>query len=145
MRAEPLCVCPGVEPFLHADGTLYFLPVPGRDQLQVDAPFGGWLHELAVVGATPDVPSDQLEAFVEVVEYLRDEGYLRAQTRIHSEDTSSHDRQVRWFGQEGVDGPAAQRRLAASTVLVLGVGGLGGSVAELLARSGVGRLVLLDH
>jgi len=116
-----------------------------REQLQVDAPFGRWLHELAVVNTTPDVPLNEQLTFVEVVDYLRAEGYLRPASSIHSEDTASHDRQVRWFGQEGVDGPAAQRRLAASTVLVLGVGGLGGPVAELLARSGVGHLVLLDH
>lgn len=37
---------------------------------------------------------------------------------------------------------AAQERLAAATVLVAGVGGLGGTVAIYLAAAGVGRLIL---
>lgn len=36
------------------------------------------------------------------------------------------------------------KRLAASTVLVLGIGGVGSHCAEALARSGVGRLILTD-
>jgi molybdopterin/thiamine biosynthesis adenylyltransferase len=39
-------------------------------------------------------------------------------------------------------GAAAQRRLAESTVLIAGVGGLGGATASYLAAAGVGRLVL---
>ena len=41
-------------------------------------------------------------------------------------------------------GPEGQARLAASTVVVLGLGGLGGAAALLLARAGVGRLRLVD-
>ena len=37
-----------------------------------------------------------------------------------------------------------QRRLAAATVLVAGIGGLGTTVSQLLARAGVGRLILVD-
>jgi len=44
----------------------------------------------------------------------------------------------------GEIGPAGQRRLLASSVLVLGVGGLGSPVAMYLAAVGVGRLGLLD-
>jgi molybdopterin/thiamine biosynthesis adenylyltransferase len=40
--------------------------------------------------------------------------------------------------------PEDQLRLLDGTVCVLGVGGLGGSVAEILARIGVGRLRLVD-
>lgn len=39
---------------------------------------------------------------------------------------------------------ADQIQLLSSSVAVVGVGGLGGSVAEILARLGVGRLVLID-
>jgi molybdate transport system substrate-binding protein len=39
-------------------------------------------------------------------------------------------------------GVAAQRRLAESTVLIAGIGGLGGATATYLAAAGVGRLVL---
>ena len=51
------------------------------------------------------------------------------------------DRQVRFapFGPEG------QRRLGAARVLVVGVGALGSSVAQNLARSGAGTLVLVDR
>lgn len=41
-------------------------------------------------------------------------------------------------------GPEGQARLAGSTVVVLGLGGLGGAAAMLLARAGVGRLRLVD-
>ncbi|NMB00185.1 MAG: tRNA threonylcarbamoyladenosine dehydratase [Firmicutes bacterium] len=37
------------------------------------------------------------------------------------------------------------QRLADTTVAVVGVGGVGGYVAEALARSGVGTLILIDH
>lgn len=42
------------------------------------------------------------------------------------------------IGQEGLD------RLKNLTVLVLGVGGVGSFAAEALARSGVGRIILID-
>lgn len=41
-------------------------------------------------------------------------------------------------------GDDAADRLAAASVLVVGVGGVGGYVAEMLARSGVGHLTLVD-
>ncbi len=41
-------------------------------------------------------------------------------------------------------GPEGQRTLAGSSVLVVGVGGLGCPVLEALARAGVGRLVFCD-
>jgi molybdopterin/thiamine biosynthesis adenylyltransferase len=41
-------------------------------------------------------------------------------------------------------GPGEQLRLFQSSVLVAGLGGLGGFLAELLARVGVGRLLLAD-
>ncbi len=42
-------------------------------------------------------------------------------------------------------GPDGQQRLAASTVVVIGCGALGTVQAELLARAGVGRLVVVDR
>ncbi len=41
--------------------------------------------------------------------------------------------------------PAQQARLLKARVAVIGLGGLGGTVTECLARAGVGRLVLADH
>ncbi len=43
------------------------------------------------------------------------------------------------MGSEGL------ARLAASTVMVLGVGGVGSNCVEALARGGVGRLIVVDH
>lgn len=43
------------------------------------------------------------------------------------------------IGREGLD------KLAQSTVAIFGVGGVGSYVVEALARSGVGKLVLVDH
>jgi adenylyltransferase/sulfurtransferase len=42
-------------------------------------------------------------------------------------------------------GEQAQRKLLASTAFVLGCGALGSVVADLLARAGVGRLVIVDR
>lgn len=50
-------------------------------------------------------------------------------------------RYERSIGTLGLDG---QARLLGSTVAVVGCGGLGGLVIDLLARAGVGRLVLVD-
>ncbi len=50
-------------------------------------------------------------------------------------------RYVRNLGTIGLEG---QARLLRATVAVVGLGGLGGYVAEALARMGVGRLILID-
>ena len=42
-------------------------------------------------------------------------------------------------------GTEGTRRLAAARVAIFGVGGVGGFVAEALARSGIGTLDLIDH
>jgi molybdate transport system substrate-binding protein len=55
--------------------------------------------------------------------------------------TTSVDPYARQLSLPGF-GVAAQRRLAESTVLVAGIGGLGGATATYLAAAGVGRLVL---
>jgi len=61
--------------------------------------------------------------------------------------TASNDDMLRYqrqmaFGEIGL---AGQRALQAASALIVGVGGLGSWVAELLARSGVGRLVIADN
>jgi molybdopterin/thiamine biosynthesis adenylyltransferase len=50
-------------------------------------------------------------------------------------------RYLRNIGTLGSDG---QARLLRSTVAVVGLGGLGGYVAEALARMGIGRLIMID-
>jgi tRNA A37 threonylcarbamoyladenosine dehydratase len=44
----------------------------------------------------------------------------------------------------GLISDVEQRRLAASTVLIAGVGGVGGRVAETMARVGIGHLIVTD-
>ena len=50
----------------------------------------------------------------------------------------------RFGGVARLFGPAALQRLAASHVVVVGIGGVGSWAAEALARSGVGALTLID-
>jgi tRNA A37 threonylcarbamoyladenosine dehydratase len=49
------------------------------------------------------------------------------------------DRTARLLGDAGIE------RLAASTITVFGVGGVGSHAAEALVRSGVGRVILVDY
>src|SRR5262245_39320106 len=49
------------------------------------------------------------------------------------------DRSARLLGDDGI------ARLASAAVTVFGVGGVGSAAAEALARTGVGRLVLVDY
>jgi len=58
-----------------------------------------------------------------------------------TEDLARYNRQMllAGFGEEG------QRRLRSSTAVVIGCGALGATVADQLARAGVGRLVLIDR
>ncbi|MBT3202629.1 MAG: HesA/MoeB/ThiF family protein [Phycisphaerales bacterium] len=46
------------------------------------------------------------------------------------------------FGEIGLTG---QRTIQASSAIIVGVGGLGSWIAELLVRSGVGRLIITDN
>jgi len=51
-----------------------------------------------------------------------------------------------WLDRErSLIGEAAVERLKKSSVLIFGIGGVGGYSAEALARSGVGELTLVDH
>ncbi len=50
-----------------------------------------------------------------------------------------------WIRTQMLIGEKALAYLAGSTVAIFGVGGVGGYVAETLARTGIGRLILIDH
>jgi len=55
------------------------------------------------------------------------------------EEVERYDRQIRLIGLEG------QAKLKRTTVLVVGVGGLGSPASIYLAAMGVGKLVIVDH
>ncbi|WCB93593.1 hypothetical protein DSM104299_02306 [Baekduia alba] len=59
-----------------------------------------------------------------------------------------YDRQLRYFSDlapAGMPRAAAQARLESATVAVLGLGGLGGLAATMLAAVGIGTIVGVDH
>ena len=58
--------------------------------------------------------------------------------------TSSPDHERRFGGIERLYGAGALSRAAAAHIVVVGIGGVGSWAAEALARSGVGRLTLID-
>jgi molybdopterin/thiamine biosynthesis adenylyltransferase len=66
---------------------------------------------------------------------------MSAETATTAPSSSRYARQA----VLGVIGHAGQEALARSTVLVVGCGALGSTQAELLARAGAGRLILVDR
>ena len=52
---------------------------------------------------------------------------------------------LRYLRNIGTIGPDGQIKLLQSTVAVVGAGGLGSSVVELLARQGIGHLIIIDN
>ena len=51
----------------------------------------------------------------------------------------------RYFRNIGTIGLGGQIKLLQSTVAVVGAGGLGGTIVELLARQGVGHIIIIDN
>ncbi len=60
------------------------------------------------------------------------------------QDTGAGNRQRRFGGIERLYGAAVLERFRAAHVAVIGLGGVGSWAAEALARSGIGRLTLID-
>ncbi len=84
----------------------------------------------------------QVVSFLEVREAAEHEGLSPIDAEIRCLQRGYvPSRYIRSMGTIGIDG---QIRLLSSSVAVIGCGGLGGLVADLLARAGVGRLVLVD-
>lgn len=84
------------------------------------------------------LPDGQRRTLAEVV--IPANNLIRLQPRPASTAAADplHDRQARLFGDRG------QETLARLRVAVVGLGGVGSLIVELLARLGVGHLVLID-
>ncbi len=144
-RGERILPCPGVETFLDSHDDLYLLPSAGREQLRIGAPIGRWIWATLNDASLDAMPLEISEDVAQALDWLEGATYVRRERSIRTPETAHWDRQVQWFAQETGNGPERQQRLLNSTVLVLGLGGLGSAVADLLARAGVGTLILVDH
>jgi molybdopterin/thiamine biosynthesis adenylyltransferase len=86
-----------------------------------------------------DAAAEQFHTLpVDVVGHWRLEPSVPTDTETTKIDTEVHDRSLRLLTEAG------QQRLAATTVAVVGTGGLGFLLAKQLARLGVQDLVLID-
>ena len=65
-------------------------------------------------------------------------------TGIHTLNDNERTRYLRQIAIDGF-GEAAQRSLKASTVTVIGMGGLGSPASMYLAAAGVGRMIVVDY
>lgn len=63
----------------------------------------------------------------------------------YSEGNMALDRKEQYIRTQMLLGEDGMKRLEGSRVAIFGIGGVGGHAAEALARSGVGKLDLIDH
>ncbi|MBW4078310.1 MAG: TOMM precursor leader peptide-binding protein [Acidobacteria bacterium] len=88
---------------------------------------------------------------VEFLQRLYDRGYIydaAVNSRALDIELDRYSRQVEYFALYESDGITRfdfQDRLADSTIVILGLGGIGASVAQTLAAMGCGQLVIVDH
>ncbi|HWH93971.1 MAG TPA: TOMM precursor leader peptide-binding protein [Baekduia sp.] len=110
----------------------------------------GHAHVLAALrsGRAPELAATDLE---EALAALAADGLTTDaaddERHLDREGLERYDRQLRYFGDlapAGASAAAAQARLESATVAVLGLGGLGGMAATMLAVCGVGTLVGVD-
>lgn len=127
-------------------------PSPSRYDAEVDNrlkdPFrirtGHRAYASLVLGGTADVPTfdgrllvDQEDHRISRIRVVGDRLQLLTQ-ETGTVDRTIYDRQVRAFGRDG------QQLLSQLRVGVVGMGGTGSAVFELLVRLGVGRLIIAD-
>ncbi|MFK0181178.1 ThiF family adenylyltransferase [Streptomyces xanthochromogenes] len=100
-----------------------------------------WLTAVADEPAGLPAPSgSRVDAIVRALRQLR----LVVAPFDRSWHSSAWRNQVEYFAALGLDAGAAQDRLRAAHVTVLGVGGIGGAVLAEIVGAGVGGLTLVD-
>lgn len=141
---EPVGWCPSLQTVVDPAGNLYLLPPNDRTPIRVRGPLGS---ELATWVASQSSghrrPPSALVA--DAVTHLRSMGLLLSVDRLDTRRIPARlERQGRYFVQCGHSAVECQRALADAVVLVIGLGGAGGVVAEQLVRSGIGAIVGID-
>ncbi len=100
------------------------------------------MKELSTLTTDPDGVEKRLLSLAAMEKLSQEFGLSKGELQIRA--LKSHilpEKYLRSFGTVGWEG---QLKLAQAKAVVIGVGGLGGSIAEGLARLGVGRLALMD-
>ena len=102
-------------------------------------------HRLGDISTLRGVPPYELKW---LVQRLKKEGILEEIENVgKTVNNSVYQRQLNFFSSFEVVGAKSidfHKRLKSAKVVILGIGGIGTWVAELLARSGVGQLTLID-
>jgi bacteriocin biosynthesis cyclodehydratase domain-containing protein len=147
---------PTIEPFAAPGGDLYLLRPSGTD-VAIRSPDAAQLALLdrldgrsapalreSLVADGHEVDVDTVVGQLVAAGLVEDAG---ADDVLAPDVQERFDRQLRYFGDvvaAGASRAEVQRRLASSSVLLLGVGGLGCWTAYALVSAGVGRLVAVD-
>lgn len=140
----PLAWCASVEAIEDALGGLYLMSSKGDETLYIDGPLGAAIKRaVATGGIRPD--NVDAEHFEYMVSRLMKLGIILPQEEVSLAAVDPQfDRQARHFLQIGENPEAAMNALKHATVVVFGLGGVGGHTAELMARMGVGTIVGVD-
>ncbi|WP_430595963.1 HesA/MoeB/ThiF family protein [Streptococcus gallolyticus] len=98
-----------------------------------------------------EFPNFSKEEFLKNIEALRLDGILIYERSVPKEfnhqNSERYKRQVEFFGDINaveINSWNFQLKLKKSTVLILGLGGLGSWIAQYLAMAGIGRLIICD-
>lgn len=135
------------------EGDVWFSPTDDRGEervLRVFHDIGGGQWPLASLVLAPNSVKARIWNFAgtrlriePVHEIVRLGDHVKVDGTVDAPEADGrtsglHARQVLAFGREG------QARLARATIAIIGAGGTGSACAEMLARLGVGRLILID-
>jgi len=107
------------------------LPIDMSELHMLDAMLANPKYLSAIVDMTKQIP------VIRFFHVKRQKPLIAEEYKVEIID--KYSRQIALIGLE------AQKRLANSCVLIVGVGGLGGTIADSLVRAGVGKLILVDR